>query len=549
MRKNFLRSGTTTSPRRHVRLEWTGKTLNIERLPGVTNPVYFAGQEIERVQLRLGEHFVIGQTTFTLVDELAGFDAGLNPMVTERTYTLQNIRHHRFLDPGARLEIISKLPEHIAKSTSDREIYELLVRTLFEGIPSAETAALCSLEGTEVKFLYWDRTGTGSLEVNRELITRAIESGETIVHTWEDENATATEEDETHESAERSSWAFVTPCQENEIHNWALYVAGVSASGRSELDDKLKFAEIVSSTIASFVEVRKLQQRQSALGQFFSSPVIAAISDENPDEVLAPREVEVSVLFCDLRGFSLATERSAGDLLGLLQRVSDALGVLTRYILQEGGVIGDFHGDAAMGFWGWPLAQEDAPVRACKAALAIRTAFEQFSQQANHSLSDFRIGVGVATGKAVAGKIGTVDQVKVTAFGPAVNIAARLETMTKQLNTEILIDSNTANLLANHKSFRTRRLAKVLPYGLEKPIDVCELMPPTDAFPTLSDGDIRNYENALDQFVAGQWQKAWESLHEVPAADRSKDFLISYIASRNRVAPSNWDGVIQLESK
>ncbi len=80
-------------------------------------------------------------------------------------------------------------------------------------------------------------------------------------------------------------------------------------------------------------------------------------------------------------------------------------------------MVGDFHGDAAMGFWGWPLPQTDAVVRACRAALAIRSAFE--AAEAGSPLADFRIGIGIASGRAVAGKIGTIDQVKVTVFGPS----------------------------------------------------------------------------------------------------------------------------------
>ena len=137
------------------------------------------------------------------------------------------------------------------------------------------------------------------------------------------------------------------------------------------------------------------------------------------------------MLFCDLRGFSRHSERSAEDLLGLLNRVSQALGVTTHEIREQGGVLGDFHGDAAMGFWGWPLAQPDAAVRACLAALAIRAEFAATAQRPDDPLADFRVGIGIATGRAVAGKIGTVDQVKVTVFGPVVNLASRLEGMTK----------------------------------------------------------------------------------------------------------------------
>src|SRR5690606_25017321 len=116
----------------------------------------------------------------------------------------------------------------------------------------------------------------------------------------------------------------------------------------------------------------------------------------DPEEVLKPRETEVSVLFCDLRGFSLEAERSADDLLGLLNRVSVALGVMTHHILESGGVVGDFQGDAAMGFWGWPLPQPDAIHRVCRAATAIRTAFEEAATRSGDALADFRMGIGIA---------------------------------------------------------------------------------------------------------------------------------------------------------
>ncbi len=536
--------------RSHVNIHWDGSALIVESLPNVTNPLFFAGNQVEQVAVRPGEHFVIGETTFSLVDESAGFGAVFDDLVTEQTYSLQRIRHHRFLDPAARLELLSQLPERIAEATSDEEVYQQLIRIVFEGMPSAECVALCAMEeDEEVSFLYWDRTGPGAPQVSKRLISNSVKSQQTIVHTWE----TVDDESLNFTANENVTWAFSTPFVGNSTLGWALYVAGCDQqqtfSDETALEDEMKFAEIVVTTVGSFVEVRKLQQRQSALGQFFSTPVIAALGNEDPNLALAPREVDVTVLFCDLRGFTLATERSEGDLLGLLRRVSDALGILTSHILQEGGVIGDFHGDAAMGFWGWPLTQSDATLRAARAAVAIRREFESMANQTDHSLSNFRIGVGIASGRAVAGKIGTVDQVKVTAFGPAVNVAARLETMTKQLNTPILVDEATANQIAGHEDIRTRRLAIIKPYGMEKPIEVWELLPPQHEFSLLSDVDIENYEKALDCFLKGEWQAAWQHLHHVPADDRSKDFLTSYIASRNREAPSDWDGVIRLESK
>jgi adenylate cyclase len=268
--------------------------------------------------------------------------------------------------------------------------------------------------------------------------------------------------------------------------------------------------------------------------------------------VLAPRETEVSVLFCDLRGFSRHSERSAEDLLGLLNRVSQALGVTTHQIREHGGVLGDFHGDAAMGFWGWPLAQSDAAVRACLAALAIREEFAETAQRVDDPLADFRVGIGIATGRAVAGKIGTIDQVKVTVFGPVVNLASRLEGMTKILHAPILIDERTASVVRGElapDTARLRRVAVVKPYGLEAKLEVTELLPPASRYPVLTDQNITDYEKALDELLAGRWSRAFERLHRVPAEDRVKDFLTVFIAQHNRTPPDNWTGVIPLTSK
>jgi adenylate cyclase len=268
--------------------------------------------------------------------------------------------------------------------------------------------------------------------------------------------------------------------------------------------------------------------------------------------VLAPRETEVSVLFCDLRGFSRESERSADDLLGLLERVSEALGVATRHIRDEGGVLGDFHGDSAMGFWGWPLAQEDAVRRAVRAALAIRADFEAVAPRRGSPLTDFHAGIGLATGNAVAGKIGTVDQVKVTVFGPVVNLASRLEGMTRLLHAPILVDETTAAVVRQTMppgAARVRRVAVVRPYGLDTPLEVSELLPPEAACPHVTDAHLAEYEAALDAFLAGRWSAALERLHRIPADDQVKDLLTVYIAQHNRTPPPGWDGVIALAEK
>ncbi len=141
---------------------------------------------------------------------------------------------------------------------------------------------------------------------------------------------------------------------------------------------------------------------------------------------------------------------------------------------------------------------------------------------------------------------------KVTVFGPVVNLASRLEGMTKILRAPILLDEATARIVRRdvpREVARVRRLAIVRPYGLDAPLEVSELLPPASQYPELTDKHLEYYEAALDAFFAGHWPAALELLHRIPAEDEAKDFLVVHIAQHNRRPPPNWDGVIELASK
>jgi adenylate cyclase len=347
-----------------------------------------------------------------------------------------------------------------------------------------------------------------------------------------------------------------------EAAGWGIYVGGRFAAAvagtlrgpleTSDLADDLKFTELVAAILSSLRQVRALQRRQDSLRPFFSPAVLRKLTDANPDTALQPQEADLTILFCDLRGFSQQAERSASNLLTLLNRVSQALGVMTQNILDQKGVIGDFHGDAAMGFWGWPLAQVDSVERACMAALGIRTFFEAIGRKQGHSLAGFQVGIGIASGRAVAGRIGTVNQVKVTVFGPVVNLASRLEGMTKILKAPILLDEASARVLNERNLrhlFRWRRVAKVKPYGLATPLMVTELLPLEAEYPQLTEAHLADHEAAIDAFLEGNWSHAYDLLRRMPPEDRVPDFLTVYIARHDRRMPGGWEGVIELESK
>jgi adenylate cyclase len=562
-------AGTWSTPwdqhisRRHAEVCWRNGKLDVRLLSEGRNPIFVRGRRRDNFTLRPGEHFVIGGTTFSLSDARVQV-SGAGPVpVTEQTFSAIFLQRARFRHADQRIDVLSRLPELITGASNDLELFVRLVNVLLAGIPGASAVAVVASQSSgadpaDLQVLHWDRrvVSEGDFNPSARLIRQCLERQESVVHLWRG----AETEGSSFTQSTGVDWAFCTPVPGEACRGWAIYVAGQHGQlpeGSEEaqanaLRDDLKFTELSATTLSNVREVRLLERNQAGLRQFFSPVVLEALAGQDPEVALSPREALVTVMFCDLRGFSRSAEQAADDLLGLLRRVSRALGVVTHHILEQGGVVGDFHGDAAMGFWGWPLAQEDAVQRACRAALGIRTDFLSFVADGQAELADFRVGIGIATGRAVAGKIGTVDQVKVTVFGPVVNLSSRLESMTRQLRASILVDEQTASVARNSLApaeARVRRVARVKPYGLASAVMVHELLPALQQYPQLSDDHLQAYEGALDALLNRNWARAFELLHQVPADDRVKDFLTVFIAQHNRTPPDNWDGVIPLAGK
>ncbi|MCA9170473.1 MAG: adenylate/guanylate cyclase domain-containing protein, partial [Planctomycetales bacterium] len=429
--------------RHHLQFRMRDGLLVVERLPQARNPVFFRGEAVDQCQLEVGEHFVVGDTTFALVDHRAEVSIAAPVPDNQQTFSPGYLREVGFRQAHQQIQALMRLPDILADTEIKPELYGRLVDLLLTSITSSRGAAIVAADAlsgpdaTSMRVLHWDRTDgvLTQLQPSATLIRESLTTGQSIVHAWHRRTVSS-------ESLQQQEfdWAFCTPIPGADCRGIAIYVAGETGTSApaDALHDALKFVELVATAVGNACDMRALRQQAAALSHFFSPPVREAVAAAGVDSALAPRETEVSVMFCDLRGFSRRSEQQAADLFGLLQRVSEALGLATHEILEHRGVIGDFHGDAVMGFWGWPVLDGDRVTHACRAALAIRDAFETAADSSQPIFSGFRSAIGLATGVAVAGKIGTVDQVKVTAFGPVVNTAARLEGITRIFDVGIL---------------------------------------------------------------------------------------------------------------
>jgi adenylate cyclase len=549
--------------RRHVELVAKADRVRVRRLTTAANPIFHAGKQADTFDLLPGGSFVVGSTTFTLADSSTRPYSPPSPgegshLVETRTVAPRELDRIAFRDAPHRLDVLSRLPVVISSAADDRDLFARLGDMLLAGVRRADAVALVTPE----KVLHWDRrlAGEGAFEPSRRLVLEAVErQKQTVLHVW---GASRKKEGEDEPFTMRGGfdWAFCVPVVGEATPGWGLYVAGrfagVAATllapwESNELRDDVKFAELVANILGSLRQVHVLRERQGVFRRFFSPGVMNLMSSADAAHALDPRETDVTVLFCDLRGFSKTMEGAGERLLPVLNRVSAALGVMTQNILAHRGAIADFLGDAALGFWGWPIANAGKAEDACRAALGIRAAFEEISHHPEHPLFGFRIGIGIASGRAVAGGIGTAEQAKITVFGPVVNLASRLQDMTKLLRVPILLDEPTAQAIREHTApdvARVRRLARVKPYGLDTPLTVAELLPP-EGTGLLTNEDIAAYEQALDAFLESNWDESYRLLHRVPPDDRGKDVLTEFVLKYNRTPPTNWSGVIPLGSK
>jgi adenylate cyclase len=561
--------------RRHAELTVRGSKLKVRKLPGAANPIFHGGSPADSFELLPGGTFVIGRTTFALTaaPQSPASPSDDRPLLEERTIGHHALDGLAFRDAPHRLDVLSRLPDVISSAADDADLFGRLADMLLAGIRRADAVAVVAMPPTEQKMevLHWDRrlSGEGDFAPSRRLVAASlVDQNQTVLHVWGANPQEAAPGDDPYTLLGKFDWAFCTPVPCEACPGWGLYVAGrffgvepsnlLAPWDRNELRDDVKFTELVADILGSLRQVQVLRERQGLFRRFFSPGVMSVLSSGDAARALEPREADVTVVFCDLRGFSRRVEEAGDRLLEELNRVSAALGIMTRNILDHRGAIADFLGDAAMGFWGWPLLQPGKVEYACRAALGIRAAFEEVGRDPAHPLSGFRVGIGVATGRAVAGGIGTAEQAKVTVFGPVVNLASRLQDMTKLLRVPILIDEATAGEVRQHLPpdvGRVRRLLKVLPYGLETPLVVSELIPPApppgaESAPGVgTDADLEAYDQALDAFLAGDWDAAYRHLHRVPPDDRGKDVLTEFILKHNRTPPPGWDGVIPLGAK
>lgn len=540
--------------RRHARIMLKGEQLSVCCLPQVSNLIWKSGSSCMETLLSPGDSFRIGQTRFAVSEPSK--QAKVVDIVDQDQSSGTHTTSMMMSTADVRLAVVSRNAASLWTASTDKTLARKSLEILQQVLSFADLYVVLNCDDERMQkrpgVIQWHVNDTsGQPTVSRELMGQAVNTGNAALQVDVDENGAP---------CRSGKWAFCVPVRSDADEPWCIYIGGAfgptSNYGPYLTAEKLKPDVVVTELVAHLTgavrSVRSMESKFDGVRQFFSPQLLEKVSHvEAGASSMSPRETDITALYCDLRGFSRMVSKSSGDLHGLLKRISEALGVMTRSIIEHQGVIADFQGDSALGFWGWPLALTDGPLPACRAALQIRDFFEEANERSEGNLKGFHVGIGIATGRAIAGRIGTRDHAKIGIFGPVVNVASRLEGLTKKTGASILMDFGTAQAAAEGlfaDEGRCRPIGALLPAGFDEPVEVSELLPPATRSP-ISDEDIDTFAQALKAFRQGDWDPCRQLLARLPADDRPRDFLLVQIASQSYQPPADWSGVIRMDSK
>ena len=206
----------------------------------------------------------------------------------------------------------------------------------------------------------------------------------------------------------------------------------------------------------------------------YVSPEVARQALEH-GAALGGQSIECTVLFSDIRGFtSLSEKLPADELITMLNRY---MSQMVDAIVANGGIVNRFGGDSLLAVFGTPLnPSADHAGKAINAARDMRAALTEFNrQQRLVEAPELRFGVGVATGQVVAGNVGGTERIEYTVIGDTVNLASRLQDLTKEIGQEILVHESTYAAATKTQKVAATRMPPALVRGKSETVNVYAL--------------------------------------------------------------------------
>ena len=292
-----------------------------------------------------------------------------------------------------------------------------------------------------------------------------------------------------------------------------------------------------------FVESRTKRQITGLFGQYVPGELVEEMA-KHPESVSMQGESrEMSILFSDVRGFTAISEGLEPKELSLL--MNEFLTPLSRIIYKHRGTIDKYMGDCIMAFWGAPLPDPSHARNAMLAGIEMQAILKTLQPRfKERGWPEIRVGVGINTGRVSVGNMGSEVRVAYTVMGDEVNLASRLEGITKQYGVGIIVGENTRYAVID---FLYRELDHVRVKGKDKPVGIYEPIGLNSEVSKAQQDEVKLFHEVRRLYRKLDWDQAELQLMNLqrmsPETELYKIYADRIRYFRKNPPPADWDGV------
>ena len=296
-------------------------------------------------------------------------------------------------------------------------------------------------------------------------------------------------------------------------------------------------------------DISSEKRLKSTMSRYMDPGIVDQLLEEGED-ILGGQNMEATILFSDIRGFTTLSEMLGPQ--GTVAMLNEYFTIMVDCITQEGGMLDKFIGDATMAAFGVPLPHDDDADRALRAAISMLNELDVWNKQRiTKGQPEIHMGIGLNTDTIVAGNIGSPKRMDYTMIGDGVNLAARLESACKQYSAEILISEFTYERLKG--TYRMRDVDKVVVKGKTEPVRMFEVLEHynEETFPNIMEA-VSHFKNGRDQYDNGEWDKATTAFKEAFSLnpdDKLAEIYIHRCEQLKTDPPKDWNGIWVMTAK
>lgn len=305
---------------------------------------------------------------------------------------------------------------------------------------------------------------------------------------------------------------------------------------------------ILNMSYGFFVEARSRAQITRLFGQYVPPALVEEMAKDPARYSLRGESREMSVLFSDIVGFTSISEGLEAS--ELAEMLNIFLTHMTQVIQENKGTIDKYIGDAIMAFWGAPMSDDRHARDAVLTAMAMQTTLKALNPMLKErGWPEVKIGVGVNTGRMSVGNMGSEFRMAYTVMADAVNLASRLEGLTRQYAVWVLVGESTKEACTDLTFMPVDR---VRVKGKEKPVAIYEPLGPTQELTSEQLRTVRDFEAMFADYQAQRWEAADEKLRALRNRNPRKlyDLYLDRIAHFRQSPPAaDWDGVFTFTTK